>query len=208
MDFDEMMEVWKAQDEQPLYGVNRDLLRLVVQNQQADLHRALRLERWTTYISAMVMTLGAGLVLWWFLVHRRPGVDMVLAAVSAVAFGFWAAAVWLSHSRQRRRERGFGNTLQEEVRRTLSAVDYQLSMVGRWTALTLWSMPVVVGASILYWLIAEMNDNTSLIFDASMIAFIVLSTLWANLETSRRRRRELLPRKHRLSELLTILDRP
>ena len=176
----------------------------MVQNHQADLHRALRLERWTTYISATVMTLGAGLVLWWFLVHRRPGLDTVLAVVSAIAFGFWAAAMWLSHSRQRRRESGFGNTLQEEVRRTLSAVDYQLSMVGRWTALTLWSMPVVVGASILYWLI----DNTSFVFDASMIAFIVLSTLWTNLETSRRRRRELLPRKHRLSELLLILDRP
>jgi hypothetical protein len=147
-------------------------------------------------------------VLWWFLVHRQPGPDTVLAVASAAVFVFWAAAMWLSHRRQTRRERGFGNSLQEEVRRTLSAVDYQLSMVGRWTALTLWSMPVVVGASILYWLIAEMNDNTSLVFDASMIAFILLATLWTNVETSRRRRRDLLPRQRRLNELLLILDRP
>ena len=80
-------------------------------------------------------------------------------------------------------------------------------MVGRWTSLMLWSAPVMVGASILYWLIAEINDNTSFLFDTSIIAFIVISTIWTNVETSRSRRRDLLPRQRRLNELLLILDR-
>ncbi len=29
MNFDEMLKTWRAQDETPLYGVNRDLLQLV-----------------------------------------------------------------------------------------------------------------------------------------------------------------------------------
>ncbi len=63
----------------------------------------------------------------------------------------------------------------------------------------------MVGASILYWLIAEINDNTPFLFGASMIAFIVVSTMWTNVETSRKRRRELLPRQRRLKELLLML---
>lgn len=206
MDFDEMMDAWKLQDERPLYGVNRDLLRLVVQSEQAELRRTQHLETWTTYIAGGVMAAGAGAVLWWFLHFREPGVGALAAVLSAGAFALWVVAMWLSQRRQAQRERGFGNTLQEEVRRTMSAVEYQLSMVGRWTSLMLWSAPVIVGASILYWLIAEINDNTSFFFDAAMIAFIMLSTIWTNVETSRRRRRDLLPRQRRLNELLLMID--
>ena len=33
MNFDQMLDAWKAQDDKPLYGVNQDLLRLVVLNE-------------------------------------------------------------------------------------------------------------------------------------------------------------------------------
>ena len=32
MNFDQMLDAWKAQDEAPLYGVNRDLLQLVLRH--------------------------------------------------------------------------------------------------------------------------------------------------------------------------------
>lgn len=205
MDFDGMIAAWKQQDEQPLYGVNRDLLQLIVQNERADLQRTLLREKWTTYVAGAVMTVGACAVMW-LAVHRREPGFAALGAVSATAFAAWALAMWQSQRRQAHRERGLGNSLQEEVRRALSAIDYQLSMTGRWTALTLWSAPVIVGASLLYWLIAEINDNTPLIFDLSMMAFILLSTLWTNVTTSRRRRSALLPRQRRLEDLLSMLN--
>lgn len=207
MDFDEMMTAWKQQDEQPLYGVNRDLLRLVVQGEQADIRRTLRREKWMTCVSGAGMTAGASAVLWLSL-HRHEPSFGALAAVSAGAFAAWAVALWQSHRRQARRESGFGNSLQEEVRRALSAIEYQLSITGSWIALTLWSAPVMFGASLLYWLIAEINGNTSRFFDVSMIAFIVLSTMWTNRVTSRKRRRALLPRQRQLEELLRMLERP
>ena len=206
MDFDQMMAAWKQQDEQPLYGVDRDLLRLIVQSEQSDLQRTLRREKWMTYAAGAVMTAGACAVLWLAL-HRREPMFAALAAVSAGTFTAWAVAMWRSHRRQARRERGFGNSLHAEVRRTLSAIDYQLSITGRWAALTLWSAPVIVGASLLYWLIAEINDNTPTVFDLSMIVFIILSTLWTNVTTSNNRKRTLLPRRRQLQDLLSIFDK-
>ena len=39
----------------------------------------------------------------------------------------WIAALWLSRRRQSVREREFGSTLHEEVRRNLSLIDYRPS---------------------------------------------------------------------------------
>ena len=80
MDFDEMMNAWKLQEEQPLYGVNRDLLHLVVQSEQAELRRTLHLEKWTTYVAGSVMAAGAGAVLWWFLHFRESGLGALAVA--------------------------------------------------------------------------------------------------------------------------------
>jgi hypothetical protein len=33
MNFDQMMDTWRTQDEAPLYGVNRDLLLLVLKHE-------------------------------------------------------------------------------------------------------------------------------------------------------------------------------
>lgn len=207
MDFDQMMDAWKSQDERPLYGVNRDLLQLVLRHEQADIRRALRWEQWTTYVVGTVMA-GFAAVLWAFLYHRGSALYWAAAAVGTGAFALWVGALWLSRRRQAMRERSFGNTLREEVRRNLSLIDYQLSQVGRWTTLLLWSAPVLVGAALIYWLIAEINDNTDFWFDVGMIVFIVASVVWTNYETSRTRKRQLLPRRQRLSELLDMLNKP
>lgn len=206
MDFDEMIEAWKSQDDRPLYGVNRDLLLLALRHEQADIRRALRREHWTTYIAGTTMAGLAGAVLWWFLDHRGSTFHMVAAAVGMSAFALWVGALWLSRRRQALREREFGNTLQEEVRRNLSLVDYQLSQVGRWSTAMLWSAPVLVGSSLTFWLIVEINDNTGFWFDAGFIAFIVVSVAFTTYESSRQAREQILPRRRRLTELLAMLD--
>ena len=50
MDFDQMLDAWRAQDERPIYGVNRDLLQLVLQNERAAIRRSLRRDQWITYL--------------------------------------------------------------------------------------------------------------------------------------------------------------
>lgn len=72
----------------------------------------------------------------------------------------------------------------------------------------LWSAPIWVGASVVLWLIAEINDNTTVWFDAGMIVFTVVSIDWTNHETSRRKQQELLPRRQQLTDLLEMLSTP
>jgi hypothetical protein len=208
MNFDQMIEAWRTQDEVPLYGVNRQLLGLVVQRERDDLRRQLRLEHWTNIIVGTAMAALAGGVLWWFLHFRGGGGEAIVATLGIGAFVVWVAALWLSLRRQERREREFGNSLQEEVRRNLSLVDYQLSRVGRWSTLMLWSAPILVGSSLTYWLIAEINDNTGFWFDVGVIVFIVVSIATTTYETSRKSTKDLEPRRQRLTELLEMLERP
>jgi len=93
MDFDQMMEAWKAQDERPLYGVNGDLLRLVLRNEQASIRRALRWDQWTTYAVGGVMAAVALASLWAFLHFRGLSLQAVLALSAGVGATAWASAI-------------------------------------------------------------------------------------------------------------------
>jgi hypothetical protein len=208
MNFDQMLEAWKAQDDKPLYGVNRDLLQLVLQNEQASMRRGLRWEIWTT--SVVVAGMAAWTAFWlWVLVYTDgPLLQVIAAALGTGLLAGSLGAVWLSRRRQVWRERSFGSTLQAEVRRNLSLVEYQLDRYGRWQGAMLWTAPIIAGAGLLSWLVVEINlDPGESRWDQAWM-WIVL--LWAALiqpfASSRAVRRKLEPRRQRLRELLETLD--
>lgn len=206
MNFDQMMDSWRSQDEAPLYGVNRDLLQLVLRHEQAHIRRELRNEQWIAYAVGIGAALFGTFWIWQTIVREDPIVYTAAAGLGAGAFALWAGAFWLSRRRQALRERGFGNSLQEEIRRNLSLVDYQLSRAGRWSAALLWAAPVMVGSVLLYVLLATINDNTDFWYDAGMIALVVVSIVWGARDTSRKISQELEPRRQKLRELLAKLD--
>lgn len=207
MDFDQMLEAWKAQDEAPLYGVNADLLRLVLQNEQDKIRRTRRKAMWMTYIVGPGMALFAGFWLWVLIVVRGPTLQTIAAAVGAGLFVLWVGAFWVSHRRQARRERGFGNSLRDEIGRSLSMVEYQLAN-GTWAAGMLWIAPVMIGATLIYWLMFQINT------DSGFSAWIHVGTLgavaWAAVlvpyTASRDLKKKLGPRRERLREMLQTLD--
>jgi hypothetical protein len=206
MNFDQIMATWKTQDEAPLYGVNRDLLQLVLQHEQSKIRRALRWEMWIAYLVGAGMTAFAGFWLWVAIYRGEPLLDAVAAGVGTGAFALWAGAFWLSRKRQARRERSFGNTLQEEVRRNLSLVNYQLSIGGRWGSVLLWSTLPVGGAALIYWLMAEINKNTDFWRDGWLIFICLCSTVWITYSGSHEIRQKLEPRRQRLADLLAALS--
>lgn len=208
MNFDQMMDAWKAQDEAPLYGVNGDLLQLVLQHEQSELRRQLRREQWVTYgVGAGMAALG-GAFLWAFVTFGGPVPYAVGAAAGMAAFVLWMAALWVSLRRQRRRERQFGNSLREEIARNLSLVDYQLSRYGRWGSAILWSAPVLVGAGLIYWLSVEINldEGESRWDQAWMMLILLWAVVFPTQASSRAVRQKLEPRRQRLSELSAMLE--
>ena len=71
-------------------------------------------------------------------------------------FALGVGALWVSRGREP--ERNFGNTLQEEVRRSLALVDYQLSVTRRWILPMLGTVSIVAGAMLFSWTITRSQD--------------------------------------------------
>jgi hypothetical protein len=208
MDFDQMLEAWKTQDKAPLYGVNCDLLQLVLKHEQADIRRKLRRDQWITFIAGTVMGLAAAVFLWAFIYFRVPAIYTAGAAIGGGVSILWMVALWLSRRGQALRERQFGNALRDEIARNLSLIEYQLSHAGRWGAAMLWVAPVMVGAGLLYALSAAVNTDNGepWWFHLWVIAVLVWSVVYLPYASSRDVRKKLGPRRRRLRELLDNLD--
>ena len=207
MDFDQMLKAWNAQDEKPLYGVNQDLLRLVLQGERDKVRRTMRRDRWITYLVGPGMALFGAAWLWIAIVNEVPAVYTAVAAVGAITFAAWVAAFWLSHRRQALRERAFGNSLRDEIGRNLSLVEYQIAN-GRWGAALLWTVPVLVGALSIYWLSFQVNTDTGMAWwNHALTVFAIVAaiviTAWGS---DREVRRKLEPRREHLRGLLDSLD--
>jgi len=125
-----------------------------------------------------------------------------------------AGTFWLSRRRQAQRERGFGNSLRDEIRRSLSLVDYQLSRHGRFGSSLLAVTPLMLGAAVVCWLSFQINTHPNEWAKAHgwwlkaaavffFVAGMVLSPIWS----SRKAKKELLPRRRRLNELLDLLNK-
>jgi O-antigen/teichoic acid export membrane protein len=209
-----MLKTWRTQDEKPLYGVNQDLLRLVLQHEQADLRRRLRWEQWSIYAgSALVLGFLLFFLLLAFVLHYN-GLGTVVGGIGVAVILAGAGSLWLSRRRQAQRERGFGNSLREEIKRNLSLVDYQLSRHGRFGSSLLAMVPTTLGGVAVCWLSLQINTHPNEWAKANgwwlktgtflfVLASGVLSAIWS----SHKAKQRLLPRKRRLSELLELLNK-
>ena len=206
MNFDQMMESWQAQDEAPLYAVNRDLLQLVLQNEQADLRRKLRREHWTVYAVSAPLLAFAGICLWAFIYYGGPAWGLATSGVATAAVVVGAGSLWLSRRRQIQRESAFGHSLHEEIRRNLSLVDYELSRKARTKRALLTGAPIVLAAVLINWLSAQINEDTDVWFVATITIVVLVAWVSAARVQSRKTKAELLPRRERLAELLASLN--
>jgi hypothetical protein len=114
----------------------------------------------------------------------------------------------MSRWRQAKSERNFGNTLQEEVRRTLSRVDIEISRFGHWSAAMLQTAPLMVGALLIAWSVGRsQSDGPHDSFGGSWMYFMVaVMTIYSVRKAHRYAKQKLEPRQRHLRELLAALD--
>jgi MFS family permease len=215
MDFDQMLETWRAQNTTPLHDVNRDALRQALQTEQAKVRGQLRARRgglWFMWILGTGMAVWAGFWIAITITNGWPAIYAIAAGVSLGMFALAAGASWVGRGREP--ERNFGNTLQEEVRRSLALVDHQLSITRRWIISTLGIGSLMAGVGLFSWTLARSQDNfhrpdsSGLGWFWYAVALVVLG-MW----TSKKTRDELLKaqpklelRQRHLRELLAALD--
>jgi hypothetical protein len=211
MNFDEMLETWRAQDETPPYRVNPDLLQVVVQQEQAGLRREMGLGNswavpWALWFaaSALLAVAVAGLFVMASIGKVTPTAwDYVATGIAIGAMLVWPGAYWASCKRHPPRGRGFGNSLKEEIQRNLSWVDYELSRYGRFAPSLLRSAPMWVAVSMFFWISVRMNDEPfGWLFFFSVAWPVLLPLFW----TGHYQKKQLLAYRRRLSELLELLN--
>lgn len=206
MTFEQMVDTWHSQEEAPLYGINRDLLQLVLRHEEADLRRSLRREHWTIYAASVPLFAFAALCVWAFIYYDGPLWGLATAAGATALLMAGAGALSLSRRHQALRERSFGNSLRDEIGRNLSLVDYELSRKGRTERTLAAGAPIILAAVLLNWLAAGINDNTEWWFVATITFVMVVAWVSKARRQSRTANAELLPRRQRLNELLELLD--
>ena len=208
MDFDEMLETWRTQEAAPLYGVNRDALRRALETEETSVRRARRRDMWIVCISGGGTAVLGG---FWVAISILNGWAAIYAIAAGVGFGvigLWLGAYCMSRWRQAKSERIFGNTLQEEVGRTLSRVDIEISRFGRWSAAMLQIAPVMVGAMLIAWSVARsQSDGPDDSFGGSWIYLLLVLGMFYSVRKARRYvKQKLEPRQRRLREVLAALD--
>jgi hypothetical protein len=213
MDFDQMLETWRAQNAAPPYDVNRDALRQALQAEEARVRRRLRTLRrglWFFWIFGTGMAVWAGFWIAITITNGWPAIYAIASGASVGIFAFGVGALWVSRGRQAELERNFGNTLLEEVRRSLALIDYQRSFSGRWILFIVGAASIIVGTGLFSWTVSSSQD----IPDSSFRGWAVFTVLFVGLivwgsykerDGRRKTNLKLETRQRHLRELLAAL---
>ncbi len=214
MDFDEMLDTWRAQNTTPPYEVNRDALRQARETEEARVRQELRTRRRALWLAGIV---GTGMAVWagfWIAItitNGWPAIYAIASGVSLVVFALGVGAFWMSRARPRELDRNFGNSLQEEARRSLALVEYQLSVASRLIFSLLGMLFIVVGVGVFSWTVTTSQDIPHPSFGgwALFTALFVMLGLRASYKARgemRKAKPKLEARRRHLRELLAALD--
>lgn len=207
MSYDEMLDAWRAQDSTPLYSVSPGLLRVIVQQDQSNLRRQFDREMWfVPWMSwatagamlAMVFALLFVATRGWATPTQWDYFATGIGAGTMLLWPFAYMAIRTNHP-----PHDFGNSLQEEVQRSLSRVDDQLSRYGKLAPALFMNAPMIVAASLLAWVVARTNDGPSgWAISISFVTTLLLPMIWTGLYL----RKRLLEHRGQLSQLLERLN--
>jgi hypothetical protein len=212
MDFDAILETWRTQDTVPPYDVNHDVLRQALRAEEVRARRLQRFHRrsvWFCWIFGTGMAVFAGFWIAITITNGWPVIYVITSAVSVGAFALGGIMMWLSRGPRVEPGRNFGSTLQDEVRRSLALVDYQLSHDRHWAREMLAAVSLCGGSLLFSWTV----NRSQHIPDSSPshwgIVVIVVFFAWASLKdrkATREAESKLSIRQRHLRELLAALE--
>ena len=208
MNLDDLMAVWRSQDGAPLHGVNETLLRLALQQDEAKLQKERRIERGITYVMSAVLVAVMAVFLSIMVYDDDPRTDwdFAIPIVGVAAALLWGGAMYVSHRAQALRERSVGESLRDQLNRSIAQVEVRAT-IARETLVSvlLWG----ICPTAIHLLINRINDK-SISDDGFMLVTLTFILVWSVASSvwwyRRRLQRDVLPRKRRLEELLKELD--
>jgi hypothetical protein len=211
MNLDELMAVWRTQDAAPLHDVNKTLLHLALRQEEAQLQKKRRIERWVSYVASAGVVAAMALFLA-LLIHARDrsamtGWDYVIGIGGAAAALLTGGVMYAGHRSQTRREQHFGESLRDQLSRRIAQLDDPTTIYRETLVMVLLGgiCPVAIiffGYRVNQKALSE--GGYMLIGLLIWLVGCVAAGIW---EVLRQVRDVVLPRKRRLEALLQELDR-
>ena len=212
MNLDELMSVWRTQDAAPLHDVNKTLLHLALRQDEAKQQKWRRIERWIIYVMSAGFVAGMALCLvkplYRYHADVVTGWDFALPIVGAAAALLSGRALYVRHRAQALREQSFGESLRDQLNRSIAQLDYQATTLHRTLMLVLVLLTGICPIALLLALSrlngkAFSDDGYMVVWLSLLCVFGVATGVW----TLRQQRRDVvLPHKRRLEALLNELD--
>jgi hypothetical protein len=216
MNLDELTAVWKSQDAAPLHDMNKTLLHLALRQDEVKLQKQRRRARWMVYIFCGGAVVGMAVFLCIMIHHLlsppdKNGLtvwDITLPIVGALAAVISVRAIYANHRAQSLREQRFGESLRDQLHRSIARLDNEEVNARRTSVLVLALAGGICPAAIL--LLTWRINQKSISEDGYMLVTLLLLcgwAVWSGLGDLRRSvQRDILPRKRRLEALLKELD--
>ena len=213
MNLDELMAVWRTQDAAPLHDVNKTLLHQALRQDEAKLQKARRIERWGVYVfsAGMVAVMALFLAMMIYFHWHRPekavtGWDYALPIVGAAAALLAGGAVYVGHRAQVRREQHFGESLREQLNRSIAQHDVRATIARVTLVSVLLGGICPLALNLILFRLNEKSigeDGYTIVWLSLMPVYSVALGVWL---IRRQARDVVLPRKRRLEALLKELD--
>ena len=214
MNLDDLIAVWKSQDAAPLHGLNETQLRLALRQHEAKRQKWRRIERWIIYVLGAGVLAGTALCLvkpiYRYAADGVTGWDFAFPIVGAAAALLSGRAMYVRHRAQALREQSFGESLRDQLNRSIAQLDYQATTLHRTLMLVIVLMGGICPIALLLAL-SRLNeksfsdDGYMIVWLSLMCVFGVATGVW---ELRRQARDVVLPHKRRLEALLKELDAP
>jgi hypothetical protein len=138
------------------------------------------------------------------------GWDLVLPIVGAIVALISVRAMYVNHRAQSRREQSFGESLRDQLRRSIAQLDHEVTNARRTSALVIVLMGGIAPAAIL--LLGWRINDKSISDDGYMLVTLMIVCVWTVAsgvwQLRRSVQKDILPRKRRLEALLKELDAP
>jgi len=216
MNLDELMSVWRSQDATPLHGLNETQLWLGLRQDEGKRQKWRRIERWIIFVMSAVVVAGMALFLanmTLLMIYRDDmngltGWDLALPVVGAVAAMISGRAIYVGHRAQALREQSFGESLRDQLNRSIAQLDYQATTLHRTLLLVLVLLTGICPIALLLAL-SRLNeksfsdDGYMIVWLSLMSVFGVATGVWSIRQQTRD---VVLPHKRRLEALLKELD--
>lgn len=135
MEFKDMKVIWDSQNEEPLFAVNQQGLKSVIDKKAKEFNKFVRWQEAQSYISsALVIGLITLALIGYFSggLERMKGVEMTKWDAGALFVGmacwaFFGIRVYVSRASQRRRERTTAKNLLEEIEQDIAEVESEMT---------------------------------------------------------------------------------